>query len=199
MNSTAVATPQGYTTTAKVLHWSIAAVVVTLLVIGTAMVHLEWRLDTTILLYQTHKSMGVLVLILMLVRVVWRLVHAPPAFPSQHSRTRNLVAQVVHAAIYALVLALPIIGWLQVSTAPIAFPTVVFGAVEIPHLSILTSLAADQKVLWFERLSQLHRVLAWLLLSLVTLHSLGAVYPSRHRALAWQRMALQRRGPRHAP
>lgn len=183
----------GYTRTARVLHWTIAALVFCLLAAGTAMVRVGFDLTTTVVLYQAHKSFGLVVLVLMLMRLAWRVRHVPSRSLAEAACWRNRVATQVHWLLYAVLLALPVTGWFSASAAPIPFPFFLFGFVEVPHLQSVANLPDDVRSVMFERLSLVHRVLAWVLLALVSVHVVGASWPARHR-----RMVLERMWPRSA-
>lgn len=182
-----------YTRTARVLHWSVAALVLGLLAVGTAMVRIGFDLTTTVALYQAHKSLGLTVLVLMLMRVGWRTRHAPPKPAAQIETWRQRAASIVHGLLYALLLALPITGWLSASAAPIPFPFWLFGLAEVPPLAALADLPYDARTVVFERIALTHRLLAWCLVALIALHIVGAFWPARHR-----RMVLARMWPRAA-
>ena len=177
-----------YTRTARVLHWSVAALVLGLLVIGTAMVHVDLDVVTTVALYQAHKSLGLIVLVLMCARLAWRWRHAPPRVSDEIGLVRRRIAAIVHVTTYGLLFALPVSGWLSASAAPIVLPFFLFGIVEVPPLLALADLPLDERISVFARIALTHRVLAWSLASLVILHVAGALWPARHRHVVLARM-----------
>jgi cytochrome b561 len=163
-----------YSPVAKVLHWLIALGVIALLVLGTIMTRRGFSIQTTIDLYQIHKSLGVSVFVLMLGRLAWRMLAKPPAVPDGMDASRHRMAVAVHVALYSLLLTLPVVGWLQVSAAPIAFPTVLIGAIEVPPLQALARLPYEQRVEWSHLFGLLHRWMAWAMATLAAVHVAGA-------------------------
>jgi cytochrome b561 len=112
----------GYTLTARVLHWLTAAIVVTLIVVGLVMTRMpEGDAQTT--LFDLHRSIGWLVLPLMLVRLGYRLGHPAPPLPADIPAIQKLAAHASHWLLYAGLIAQPLIGWLGMSTygEPIRF------------------------------------------------------------------------------
>ena len=177
-----------YTRTARLLHWTVAALVLGLLVVGTAMVRIGDDVATTVALYQAHKSFGLTVFVLMLVRLVWRWQHAPPVLTGEIGALRQRLAAIAHGTIYVLLLALPVTGWLSASAAPIPFPFLLFGLVDVPHLPALAEMPYDARMVMFERLALAHRWLAWGLGLLIALHAGGALWPAQHRRMVLPRM-----------
>jgi cytochrome b561 len=83
--------------------------------------------------YQLHKSVGVVLFALVLFRLVWRLTYRSPELPSAMPRTERLAALGTHAILYALMLTMPLTGWLLASASPLGIPTLVFGVLPLPH------------------------------------------------------------------
>jgi cytochrome b561 len=177
-----------YSPVAKVLHWLVALGVVALLVLGTIMTRLGFSIQTTIDLYQVHKSIGILVFVMMLGRLTWRVVSTPPGTPEGMDPARHTVALAIHGALYALLLTLPAVGWLQVSAAPIAFPTVLFGSIEVPPLQALAGLPYEQRVEWSHLFSAIHRWMAWTMAALAGMHIAGALIPQANGRRSLRRM-----------
>jgi len=126
-------TPSAWGWPAQLLHWLVALLVVGLLAVGFAMVWLVSDLGASFQLYQLHKSLGVLVLTLVLVRLAWRCVNAiVPALPHGLQPWERLVATLTHRGFYVLLLLMPITGWLAASASPLGIPTVVFGLFTLP-------------------------------------------------------------------
>lgn len=176
--------PSGYGAVARVLHWGTALIVAGLWIVGTVMVDLT-DLGLKFSLYQWHKSFGFVVLALTVVRLVWRhLDRRPPALPMPAWQRR--AAAVSHALLYVLLIVIPLSGFLMVSTAPIAIPTVLFGVVPVPH-----PLGPDESL--FALFRQVHESLTTLLLVLVALHVAAALkHHLVDRDAALRRMLVQR-------
>jgi len=153
----------------RLLHWTMAGLVLTLLGLGLVMTQGSFDLPTSFTLYQWHKWIGLLVLALWLPRLLARLAApAPAAVPGWQGRA----AGVVHGALYGLLLALPLSGWLATSASPLHLPLMVpvpfYGLVRVPDLIGPDAAAA-------ELLGRLHAVGAFSLLALVALHVAAAL------------------------
>jgi cytochrome b561 len=127
-----------YTSVAIFLHWLIALLVIGQLAGGLIMVEIpreaaELRFEV----FQLHKSFGVTILALTMVRIAWRLLHPVPALPSRMSNLEKALARGAHVLFYALLLFVPLIGWAYVSTASLNVPTMLFGVVHFPHIEFL--------------------------------------------------------------
>jgi cytochrome b561 len=105
-----------YSRVATILHWTIAALIVANLVVGPVM---GWvKGPPYLFLLRTHESFGITVLLLSLVRIVWRLTHRPPPFEPGISRLEKTAAHAVHFSLYVLMIVMPIVGWAIVSANP---------------------------------------------------------------------------------
>ena len=122
---------QHYTATAKTLHWLITVLLLGLLGLGFYMQGLPLSPEK-LKLYSWHKWAGVTVFLMVIVRLAWRVTHQPPPLPSGMPRVQQWVAHAGHFALYMLMLAIPLSGWLMSSAK--GFPTVLFGVLPIPDL-----------------------------------------------------------------
>ena len=164
LNSIESAAPQ-YTSTAKVLHWLIALMIIGLFALGQYMSDLSMS-PSKLQLYSWHKWAGVTVFLLVLIRLGWRLLHTPPALPAQMSKPQRLASHIGHAVLYLLMLAIPISGWLMSSAK--GYQTVWFGVVPLPDL-----IGKDKQI--GEALVELHESLNGLLMLIVAIHALAAL------------------------
>lgn len=175
-----------YGGTARLLHWLTAALVIALITMGLVMVPLAF--DQALLkyeLYQWHKSIGLTVAALTLLRLAWRLRHRPAPLPRTMPAWQRVMARLVHGAFYALLLALPLSGWAMVSSSPWEIPTIAYGLVEVPHLPALAALPREAKPdveAWFKTL---HVALAVLLGLSILAHVAGALV---HRFVDGERL-----------
>lgn len=129
----------------KLLHWTIAAMLLAMVAAGLTMTraadtaaatgdYTARVLGLTIFdAYQLHKSIGVVLFALVLLRLIVRLRLSGPAFPDHMPRLERLAARGAHLALYALMLSLPVTGWLMASASPLGIPTIVFGLFALPH------------------------------------------------------------------
>ena len=120
-----------YTRTAQGLHWLMAALLVGLVTLGLYMHELPLS-PLKLQLYSYHKWAGVTAFLLVLARLAWRATHRPPVLPPGTSQAVRRAARVGHGLLYALMLAVPLSGWLMSSAK--GFQTVWFGVLPIPDL-----------------------------------------------------------------
>lgn len=159
-----------YDTVAALMHWLTALLVLGLIAIGLWMVGLEIGRQKLVV-YGWHKWVGLSVLVLMILRLCWRLFHPPPPLPAGIASWERRLAPLVHGMLYGLLLAMPLTGWLMTSAA--GQPVVWFGLVELPDL-----VGRDRELLaWFRGA---HHWLSRLLIVLIMLHVAAVI---RHDVL----------------
>ena len=149
------------------LHWLMALLVLALLALGLVMVDIE-DLRRQFQLYQLHKSLGLLALAAVVVRLVWRAANRAPDLPPGTRPWEAVLARATHAAIYVLLLALPASGFLMAASSPLAVPTEIFGILPVPH-----PIGPDEAV--HRTLRSVHDLLGKLLMVLLLLHVAGAL------------------------
>lgn len=157
--------PDSYTATAKALHWLMALLLLALFVCGAYMSDLQLS-PQKLQLYSWHKWAGISALLLVLLRLLWRLFHAAPALPASMPLWLQKLSALAHAALYLLMLAIPLSGWLMSSAK--GFPVVWFGVLRLPDL------VAKNEGLG-EILKEVHEGLNIALLVLVIGHALAAL------------------------
>jgi cytochrome b561 len=186
--------PDRYTPVAMLLHWVIAA-----LILGNiALIYATHQLAPAVQggLIDIHMSIGLTVLGLVLLRILWRLSHRPPAMPAVYAPWERRTAHAVHAIFYVVMLVLPLSGWLHDSAwkdAP-ANPYYWFGLFEVHRLSWLSQLPAAPKESWHLRFLAVHVWSGYVLYALLCAHLAGVLkheFLDRHREL--RRMAWWRR------
>jgi cytochrome b561 len=148
-----------YDNVAIAFHWLLALMLVSSFCVGLYMSGLPFSIQR-LKLFNWHKWAGMTILALTLLRLLWRLGHAPPPeAPAPH--WQQLAAKATHRAMYALCLVIPLVGWAYSSAA--GFQIVVFGVLPMPNL-----LAADKALA--ELIKPWHGWLAYALAALVLLH-----------------------------
>ncbi len=173
----------GYTSLAKLLHWLTALLVLGLIGLGLWMVDLPIGLSK-LYAFAWHKWIGLTVLVLTVLRLAWRAYNPPPALPDTVTKWERAVAPWSHGLLLALLVALPISGWLMSSAGGVK--VIWFGVLELPDL-VARNLAL------FERLRALHHWLAWTLMALLTLHLLAVLrHDVMRRDGIFRRMWLSR-------
>ncbi len=181
-----------YTTTAIVLHWLIAALIGCNIVLGLTADSLPegWTRPAIDL----HKSFGLTVLGLVILRILWRLSHPPPPLPASYSRLERIGAHAAHVLLYGLILLLPISGWLHDSAFKdaAAHPLRLFWIIPWFRISAVQNLPPAQKEVAHSQLFALHAWSGYALYALLALHIAGALkhqFIDRHAEL--QRMGLR--------
>ena len=155
-----------WTPTAKGLHWLMAALLLGLLALGLYMTDLPLSPEK-LLLYSWHKWLGVSAFLLLWCRLLWRLTHRAPAAPEGVSAGMARLATLGHLALYALMLLIPLSGWLMSSAKGV--PTVWFGLWPIPDL-----LPRDRAL--GDALQLVHRALNYLLMATIAGHVAAALW-----------------------
>lgn len=169
-----------YTTVAIVIHWLIAAAIIFQIILGWRMGDGPKGSPTAFALFQLHKSIGITILLLSLLRLAWRLVNPAPLAPDDQPRWERVAAKVVHVGFYVILIGLPLTGWIVVSASRITIPTLLYGLVPWPHIPGLPELAAGPKHAWSEAGKFAHEALVKVTYLLLALH-LGAV--AKHQIL----------------
>ncbi|MDX8378690.1 MAG: cytochrome b [Gallionella sp.] len=152
-----------YTRTAITLHWLIALLIFATFPIGFYMHDLKLS-PMKLHLYSYHKWIGITILILAILRILWRATHHPPAL--NLARWQQLASKTIHYLFYSLIVLIPFSGWLMSSAKGVQ--TVWLGVLPLPNL------VAKDKLLG-NLLSNVHEVLNYTLLLLITLHIAAAL------------------------
>lgn len=148
------------------LHWAIALLMVAIATIGVLMVEMP-NTPRKIEIYAIHKSLGLTILALVVLRLAWRLHVGRPAPLARTSRWQPRIATLTHGALYLLLLAMPVSGWLFNSAA--GYRLQWFGLFNLP------ALAGEDRGLR-ELAGSAHEAGFWLLLTLVIVHAGAAFY-----------------------
>ena len=158
---------QRYDAVAIALHWAMAALILGLLAAGFVMTAQKPGSPLQFQLYQAHKSVGITVLALALLRLGWRLGHRPPPLPDTMPAWEQWLAHAGHAALYGLMIGMPLLGWAVVSTSPFNIPTVLYGVIVFPHLPLPHGVNTAAKLA--------HDTGAWIMIATVTGHAGAAL------------------------
>ena len=153
--------------TSQLLHWTIAVLILSIGAVGLVMGELP-RSPKWFWVYTLHKSLGLTVLALVLVRIAWRLYAGAPPPVEGTPRWQARLASLTHGAIYVLILAMPLSGWLYDSASGLR-PFRWFGLAEVPKLSPPHEALADA-------MHETHELLFWVLIALVIGHAGAALY-----------------------
>lgn len=156
---------QRFTALQRLLHWLMAVCILAMLFIGVGMV--STVMPKYLPLVSIHKSLGIAILVLALIRLSVRLRYGAPALPTDLSEPMKLAAYLSHYALYALMIAMPLLGWAMLSAA--AYPVVVFGHTFLP--AILPQSDSLHTWLW-----NAHFYLAFAFFALVLMHVAAALF-----------------------
>lgn len=166
--------PSRYGMVAIILHWLIATGILILIGMGLVMDHVTLDPMRMFQLYQLHKSIGITILMLVCLRLGWRLTHGAPPLPDSLSVQARRMAHMTHRLLYGLQIFLPLSGWALVSASALGIPTVLFGGIlwpDIPVLSTLQNKAPVEAVL-----KDVHHWAAWILGTLIVLHVVAVLH-----------------------
>jgi cytochrome b561 len=139
-----------FTAFSRLLHWTMAGMVLTMLCIGVAMVA---SLANYHVLVSIHRPLGIAILILVVVRLVNRLLNRPPPFPATMSRAERLAASASELTMYGLMFVLPLVGWGMLSAAN--YPIVLYGSLHLPYI-------LPHNAMLYAVLRKAHTILAYL-------------------------------------
>lgn len=154
-----------YPTSSKLLHWTMAILLLSMLFLGLSMVQslATWQIEAV----KLHKSFGVLALILVILRLVNRSLTTSPALPSDLPKWQKLGAKATHIGLYAAMLTMPISGWLMQNAD--GRTVKVFGLLSLPQV-----ISADINL--YAVFREIHGLVAWLFLAMIFMHIGAALY-----------------------
>lgn len=149
-----------YDNTAILLHWLVAVLIFIAFPLGIYMHDLPLS-PAKLQYFSYHKWLGITVLMIAMLRILWRITHTPPPLPVTTPQWEVTVSHLTHLALYGLLVLIPISGWLMSSAK--GFQTVWLGILPLPDL-------VDKDKAMGELLTSVHQMLNVALLLLVGLH-----------------------------
>jgi cytochrome b561 len=161
-----VAGRPAYSLTARTLHWITAALVLVMLPLGVVIAN-RWGGEWKDWLYNLHRSIGTVVMVVILLRLGYRLTHQPLPLPDDIPAVQRRWAPKAHWTLYALLVIQPFLGWAGSSAFPA--PVIVFGLFNLPMIAPADRALSDQLLF-------VHRWTGVTIACLVTLHIAAAVY-----------------------
>ncbi|HLY80640.1 MAG TPA: cytochrome b [Caulobacteraceae bacterium] len=163
-----------YSAVAITLHWLIALGILTN--IGLAWYFGTLSREAAIAPIQLHKSIGITVLLLTLIRIGWRLIHPAPTLPDHMPTWEKWAAQATHFVFYLLMLGLPLSGWAMVSASPLikVHPTMLYGVIPWPTFPALPT-DPDQLHAARKLFGRTHEWLGWIAYATILLHVAAAL------------------------
>jgi cytochrome b561 len=179
--------PGQFAWSSRVLHWLMAAAVLTMLLVGGAMV-------TSLVDYQKlvaiHRPLGIIIFVLVIIRFLNRQLKPVPPFPATMSPLERLVATTSERLMYVLMFALPLVGWGMLSAA--RYPIVLYGPIHLPPI-------LPQSAGLYTVLRSTHTLLAYLLFFMFMAHLSAVLFHTLVlRDGLLRRMAPWRARPRAA-
>ncbi|MDE3240788.1 MAG: cytochrome b [Paracoccaceae bacterium] len=174
--------PREFGAISRAIHWLMAVGILGTSVLGIVILRLTPSLSN-IWLYGLHKTIGIVLLAAVLLRLLWHWASPTPAPLDSHGAGRARLARRAHWVLYALMIAIPLIGW--AGSAATGIDVIVFGRWTLPPLVPASATAA-------KGLMALHHWLALAMLGLVAVHVAGAL---SRRDGTLRRMILGRPSP----
>lgn len=156
----AAAHPDRYTAVARALHWSMALLILANLPLGFFSDAIEDGLGVS--LVWVHKSIGLTVLALVVVRIGWRLMHPPPPLPTSVPAWESKLAGSVHLVLYALMILMPLTGYIMSSAGK--YPLTWFELFGVPKLPV----TRDDPIVGLS--GGAHEILGWIMLVVAVGH-----------------------------
>lgn len=158
-------TKDSYGIVSKSFHWVMALGIIFLLILGFYMHGLPSSPDK-FALYGLHKSIGAILLFLVILRFVWRVGGLIPLLPDNIPNWQKISANLIHYALYGLMFLMPLSGWFMSSAA--GYPVSIFGLVTLPAL-----ISPNRELVGLFK--EFHEIFAWGIIALLVLHILAAV------------------------
>lgn len=149
----------------RLLHWLMAIAIIAMLFVGVGMV--STVAPKYVALVATHKTLGIAILILVVLRIIVRLRSGTPPLPADLPEPMRLGARLSHYALYALMLAMPLLGWGMVSAS--GNPVLLLWGIQLPSI-------APHSDSLFTTLHTAHVMLAFAFFALILLHIAAALF-----------------------
>ena len=162
-----------FTTIAILFHCGIAALMLANILIAWQFPLVHGPLRAAV--FQIHKSIGITVLLLSVLRLAWRMLNPPPPFANTMRAWEKESSKIVERSFYFIMLALPLTGWALSSAADLHVPIALFGIVHWPDIPFIGTLPFDTKLGVYSLSVAAHHLLAKITYGLVALHVLAAL------------------------
>ena len=163
-------TATGFGIVTKTIHWLTVLLVFLLFALGvfmTKMVGGNWEIEQIFFVFSLHKTLGMTVLALAVIRVLWRVVQPHPNPIESHAKAEVLAAKTVHWLLYALIFLMPVTGWLHHSSTTDLAP--IWGPFP-QRLGFVPQIET-----WEKFLGWTHYATAWLMGGIIATHIAGAL------------------------
>lgn len=179
LSSAAASKKSRYAPVAICLHWLLALLIVGMVALGWYMLSIE---DTpgSDWYFMLHKSIGIIVIVLVLLRIIWRSGHKPDPLPSHLPQWQVVAANMTHRLLYIAMIAMPLAG---ITGAMLSKDGIALFGVELPRL---VSENGDLSEIFFS----FHSIIAWIFVALISLHVVAALKHLLSKDGVFQRMWL---------
>lgn len=168
--------PSRYGAVAMLLHWTIGIAIIANIIIGLTFGDMPRGDPTKMELIWWHKSIGLAVLLLSVLRLVWRWVNPLPPPPQGLNRWIRVSGTFMHHLLYFMMIVIPLAGWLMVSAGAGGHGSPFFGLFDWPAFPGLSDLPRSAAHPYHEAFETVHVWLAWAMIGLVPAHILAALY-----------------------
>ncbi|NQY44162.1 MAG: cytochrome b [Legionellales bacterium] len=158
-------TKNSYGSLSKFFHWVCALMVIILLVVGFVMDNFSDLFRATA--YNLHKSNGIVLMVIMLMRAIWMLANPKPAMPNDTPKWEIMAASLTHYAFYILLIIMPLSGWLM--SCAYGYPPKFFGMFSLPLPGITKNIALAKSM------QTIHLLVAKILVALISIHIIAAL------------------------
>ncbi|SLN26676.1 hypothetical protein ROJ8625_01081 [Roseivivax jejudonensis] len=163
---------QGYSTTARLFHWLVAAAVLLMIPIGFIMIRDGVPRSISSTLFILHKNGGVIVFLIVVARLLYRWRHPAPPLPDEVPGWQRAASVISHAALYVMLVAMPVLGYVRVRAG--GFPIEWLDALNAP------TLVPENEAL-AETAKTLHYYGALVIVALIAVHVSAAIYHAKIR------------------
>lgn len=157
---------QRYSSTAIIIHWLMAIMIISMICLGVYMTDLPKGSDERSWFFMLHKSLGLTLALLAIIRLAWKIISAPPELPSYVSAAQQKLAKATHHLLYLMMFLQPVSGYISSSFS--GYKTKIWG-IALPHWG--------WKAPGLNKLFTLiHDISAFCLVALILLHIAGVIY-----------------------
>lgn len=156
---------KGHSSSIRLLHWSMAFIVISMLCLGSAMIQSldTWQMEAV----KLHKSFGVLALILVVLRLLNKMISKSPPLPEDLPKWQKFAAHATHFSLYTLMLVMPLSGWLMQSAEGRIVS--VFNWITLPQL-------VEANIKLYGLFREIHGLVSWLFFLMIFMHIGAALY-----------------------
>jgi cytochrome b561 len=156
-----------YSTVAVVLHWLIALLLISNIAFAWSRGFVA-RPEAGMIM-GWHKSTGIMILLLSLVRLGWRIAHPAPPYPAGLPRWEQVMARLTHWGFYVIMIGMPLTGWIMISSPRAKGPFSFYGLADWPMLGFVHTSQGTATQIW-HAIGETHGVLALIAYALIVLH-----------------------------